>query len=73
MEAIQLIKLALTVVTDRLITILALLTSCGLGCWTMWNPTWERVATLGIYVVFCYLTIVAKEHRNEEPSPPTGP
>ena len=73
MEAIQLIKLALTVVTDRLITILALLTSCGLGCWTMWNPTWERVATLGIYVVFCYLTITAKEHSNEESSTPTGP
>jgi len=73
MEAIQLIKLALTVVTDRLITVLALLTSCGLGCWTMWGPTWERVATLGIYVVFCYLTICAKEYRNEEPTPATGP
>jgi TRAP-type C4-dicarboxylate transport system permease small subunit len=73
MEAIQLIKLALSVVTDRLITILALLTSFGLGCWTMWDPTWERVGTLGIYVIFCYLTINAKEHRNEESSPATGP
>jgi hypothetical protein len=31
------------------------------------------VATLGIYVVFCYLTITAKEYRNEEPTPATGP
>ena len=64
MEAIQLIKLALSVITERLITILSILTSCGLSCWVMYEPTWERVATLGIYVFFCYLILVAKEPRN---------
>ena len=64
MEATQLIRIALQVISDRLITILALLTSFGLGCWTMWGPTWERVATLAIYVVFSYLTVRAKEQSN---------
>ena len=73
MDATAVVRIALGVISDRLITILALLTSFGLGCWTMWGPTWERVATLGIYVVFCYLTICAKEYKNEEPTPATGP
>ena len=64
MDAASIIRLALEVISDRLITILALLTSCGLGCWTMWGPTWERVATLAIYVVFSYLTVRAKEQTN---------
>jgi len=64
MDAASIIRLALEVISDRLITILALLTSCGLGCWTMWGPTWERVATLAIYVVFSYLTVRAKEQSN---------
>jgi len=38
MDATAIIRLALVVISDRLITILALLTSCGLGCWTMWGP-----------------------------------
>ena len=61
MDAIQIIKVALAVITDRLITVLALLTSFSLGCWTMAEPTWERVCTLAIYVVFGYLVVIAKE------------
>ncbi len=41
MEATAIIRLALGVISDRLITILALLTSFGLGCWVMWEPKWE--------------------------------
>ena len=48
MDATAIIRLALVVISDRLITILALLTSFGLGCWTMWGMGWERVTTLAI-------------------------
>jgi hypothetical protein len=65
-EAIALVRLALAVITDRLITILALLTSAGLGCWTMWDPMWPRVATLAIYVVFSYLLVRVKERTSDE-------
>jgi hypothetical protein len=65
MDAASVIRLALEVISDRLITVLALLTSCGLGCWTMWGPQWERVVTLAIYVFFAYLLVHSKEKPNE--------
>jgi hypothetical protein len=64
MDAASVIRLALEVISDRLITVLALLTSCGLGCWTMWGPQWERVVTLAIYVLFAYLLVNSKEKTN---------
>ena len=61
---LKFIRLALEVISDRLITILGLSMSFGLGCWTMWDTTWERVTTLTIFVIFTYLTIRSKETRN---------
>ena len=71
MDATVIIRLALEVISNRLITILALLTSCGLACWVMWGPAWERVTTLAIYVIFSHLTVRTKEKRNEESSTST--
>jgi hypothetical protein len=67
MDATSIIRLALGVISDRLITIAALLTSFGLGCWTMYGMGWERVTTLAIYVIFAYLLVTAKEKSNEVP------
>ena len=60
---IAFIRLALEVISDRLITILALAMSCGLACYTMWVGDWTRVATLAIFVVFSYLVIQTKERN----------
>lgn len=67
MDATSIIRLALGVISDRLITIAALLTSFGLGCWVMYGMGWERVTTLGIYVIFAYLLVTVKEKSNEVP------
>jgi hypothetical protein len=64
MDATSIIRLALGVISDRLITIAALLTSFGLGCWTMYGMGWERVTSLAIYVIFAYLLVTAKEKPN---------
>jgi len=64
MDSIALIRLALEVISDRLITILALGMSCGLACYTMWAGDWTRVVTLGIFVVFSYLVVTNKERSN---------
>jgi hypothetical protein len=64
MEPIQLLRLALSVISDRLITILALSMSCGLACYTMWAGDWTRVATLAIFVIFSYLVVTNKERSN---------
>jgi len=66
MDATTVVRIALGVISDRLLTMLALLTSFGLGCWTMWGLGWERVSALAIYVVFAYLLVTAKEKSNEK-------
>jgi len=67
MEAVALVRLALGVITDRLITILGLIASSIMCGWTMWNPMWERVTTLAIFVIFCYLVVKTKERIKNEP------
>ena len=67
MEAVALIRLALKIISDRLITILALIATSVMCGWTMWNPMWERVVTLAIFVVFCYLIVNVKERTRNEP------
>jgi len=66
MDAVALVRLALAVITDRSITILALLASSVMCGWTMWNPMWERVVTLAIFVVFSYLVVNTKERTKNE-------
>lgn len=64
-QILKFVRLALEVISDRLITILGLLSSGGLASWVMWGPEWERVATLAIYVMFVYLVVPTKERKNE--------
>jgi hypothetical protein len=66
MEAITVIRLALKIISDRLITVLALVASSVMCGWTMWNPMWERVTTLAIFVVFCYLIVNIKDRNKHE-------
>ena len=63
-QILRFVRLALEVISDRLVTLFGLSMSFALGCWTMWGPEWERVATLAIFVVFAYLTVRAKEKRH---------
>jgi hypothetical protein len=65
MDGVTLVTIALRVISNRLITILALLTSFGLGCWTMWDPKWERVTTLAIFVLFSYLLVKVEERKDD--------
>ena len=67
MDAIVVIRLALKIISDRLITILALIASSVMCGWTMWNPMWERVTTLAIFVIFSYLIVNTKERKQNEP------
>jgi ABC-type multidrug transport system permease subunit len=66
MDAIKVLNLALKVLSERLLSLLALLTSFALGCWTMWGPEWERVVTLAIFVLFAYLLVYSKERTRHE-------
>ena len=65
-DSLKIVTLALKVLSERLLSLLSLLTSFALGCWTMWGPVWERVVTLGIFVVFAYLLVYSKERDRRE-------
>jgi len=65
MDGIQVVTIALRVISDRLITVLALIAASIMCGWTMWDPAWQRVATLAIFVVFEYLLVRSKENSNE--------
>ena len=65
MEATSVIRIALQVISDRLITILALIASSIMCGWTMWGMGWERVTALAIFSVFAYLLVRNKEKPNE--------
>ena len=69
MDKVSLITLALKVISDRLITILALLMASGLTSYTLWAGDWTRVATLAIFVVVSYLVVRNKEanHAKQQP------
>ena len=66
MDGIALVRLALGVITDRLITILVLISTSVMCGWTMWDPKWERVTALAIFVVFSYLLVKVKERTSNE-------
>jgi hypothetical protein len=66
MDAITVVRLALSVISERLLTILALLLSFSLACWTMSAGTVERIVTLAIFVVGVFLPILIKTNVKHE-------
>ena len=68
MDAVTLIRLALKVISDRLLTILALLLVFSLSCWTMYEPQLERLGTMAFFSLFSYLLLNnRKREPNEKP------
>ena len=65
MDAVSLIRLALEVISDRLMTILGLGLCFGLSCWAMYFPNYERIGILAIFSVYSYILIKAMERANE--------
>ena len=71
MDAIQIIRLALNVVSERLLTIIALGMVFGLACYTMSNPDPLRLGTMAFFAVFSYLLLKNREVKNETESKTT--
>jgi hypothetical protein len=66
MEAIALIRLALKVISDRLLVILALALSFSLACWTMYDPQLERLGTMAFFSIFSYLLLNTRKRETHE-------
>lgn len=66
MDAVALVRLALVVISERMLSVLALGLSFSLACWTMWDPRWERLGTMAFFSIFSYLLINIKERNTNE-------
>mgnify|MGYP003704809847 CR=1 FL=1 len=71
MDAIQVVRLALNVITERLLTIIALGMVFGLACYTMSNPDPLRLGTMAFFAVFSYLLLRNREVKYETESKTT--
>ncbi|CAB4151472.1 hypothetical protein UFOVP938_27 [uncultured Caudovirales phage] len=70
MDAVDLMKfvrLALEVVTDRLLTILGLTMSFVLACWTMTEPTMERLGMSAFFALFAYMIVKIERKQDARP------
>jgi len=66
MEAVTVIRLALKVISDRLLVILALALSFSLACWTMYDPQLERLGTMAFFSIFSYLLLNTRKRETNE-------
>ena len=64
MDAIGIVRLALTVISQRLLILFILALSFALACWVMYAPGWERLATMAFFAIFSYLIINVKERNS---------
>lgn len=64
MDALKLLRLALTVLTDRLLTMLSLLMTFALAVWVMQEPLWERMAMCAFFAVAVFLPCLMKERKS---------
>jgi hypothetical protein len=64
------VRLALEVLSERVLTILALFMSFILACWAMYDPTLERVGMGTAFSLFSYLMVKVKEKTDERPERP---
>lgn len=65
MEPLTILRVAISVLTERLITLLALLMTFGLSCWATAYPTWERIAMAAFFCVAVFLPSLKKEKVSE--------
>lgn len=69
------IRVGMAVLTDRLLTVLALWMSFGLSVWAMYSPSTERLEIVAGFGIIVYLPALIKERRREgkqQQAEPTG-
>jgi len=59
----KIVRVAMEIISMRLLTILAMVMSFVLGCWTMLEPTWERMAMAGFFAVCVFLPCINWERK----------
>jgi hypothetical protein len=66
-ELAKALDIALTVVTHRLLTLLALIMTFGLFCVAMSQADWLHLCVAGAFAAFIFLPVLAVDRRPEAP------
>jgi len=61
---ITIIRLAVAVLADRVMTLLSLAMGFGLYCWAAWDPIIERISVAIGFSILVFLPILFKERKN---------
>ena len=62
-SVLRVLRVALGVITDRLLSILALAMTFGLSAWTMNDPTWERMAMAAFFATFVFIPALLHDRK----------
>jgi hypothetical protein len=62
----RVIRLALSVICDRLATIVSLVMTFALSSWAMDAPTYERLAMAAFFAIFVFIPCIWLERRHHE-------
>jgi hypothetical protein len=65
MDAVRVVRIALSVLASRMLVLFGLVMACFLAGWVMYQPSWERVAALAIFTVFGYFVVPSKEKSDD--------
>lgn len=63
---LRIIRVAMEVISMRLLTILSMVMSFALAVWTMLEPSWERMAMAAFFAVCVYLPCISFERMKNE-------
>jgi hypothetical protein len=65
---LKIVRVAMEVLSMRLLTILSMAMSFALAIWTMLEPSWERMAMAAFFAVCVYLPCINIERgkKNDE-------
>jgi hypothetical protein len=68
MDAIKVVRLALDVLTDKVVSVVSLVLGFVLATWVMYEPEFHRLMTLIVYTVFSLLVTMrftGKQQKEE--------
>ena len=68
-SVIALVRMALAVVTARLLTLMGLWMTFGLAAWAMYAPSMERLYIAGGFAVLVFIPSLTKETRGPKKEP----
>jgi hypothetical protein len=68
MDAIKVLRLALDVLTEKVVSVLSLVSGFALATWVMYEPDFYRLMTLIVFTVFSLLVTMrfASKTQKEE-------